>query len=98
MKTNYCRDNDVMICMLVKAPRDRDLDYFRACQESFALDFLHCVIFEGRFGRQEVHSTLQSSLRRMTQRVDEPLAEIAERTLKTVSDEQPGCLECGFRL
>ena len=60
----------------------------RVYLESIVLNL--CNLFEGRFWRQEPQSTLWSSLRRMTQRVDEPLAEFAERTLKTASDGHTG--------
>ena len=91
MKMNDCRDNDVMVCKLVEALRGRALDYFESLPGELRLEFVTlCNLFEGRFGRQEPQSTLRSSLRRMTQRVDEPLAEFAERTLKTASDGHTG--------
>ena len=94
MKMNDCRDKDVMVCKLVEVLRGRALDYLESLPGELRLEFLTlCNLFEGRFGRQEPQSTLRSSVRRMTQRVDEPLAEFAERTLKTASDghsEMPG--------
>ena len=91
MKMNDCRDNDVMVCKMVKALRGRALDYFESLPGELRLEFVTlCNLFDGRFGRQEPQSTLRSGMRRMTQRVDEPLAEFAERTLKTASDGHSG--------
>ena len=80
MKMNDFRDNDVMVCKLVEALWGRALKYFESLPGELCLEFVTLFnLFEGRFGRQEPQSILRSSMRRMTQRVDEPLAEFAER-------------------
>ena len=52
---------------------------------SFALNWLPCVIFL-KLDLGDRSRNPRSNLRRMTQRVDEPLEEFAERTLKMASD------------
>ena len=51
------------------------------CQLRPAVSFPPYV-FEGRFGRQEPPATTRSNLKTIIQRVDEPLPEFAERTLR----------------
>ena len=47
-------------------------------------------MFEGRFGRQEAPTTMQSKLKCFTQRVEESLAEFDERALKVASEGYVG--------
>ena len=47
-----------------------------------------CTLFEGCFGKQNTLTSM-STLKTITQRVDEPLAEFAERTFKMASNGHP---------
>ena len=49
-----------------------------------------CTLFEGRFGRHEPPATTRSNLKTIIQRVDEPLPEFAERTLRMAADGYSG--------
>ena len=49
-----------------------------------------CTLLEGRFGRQEPPATTRSNLETIIQRVDEPLPEFAERTLRMAADGYSG--------
>ena len=87
---NDCRDNDVMVCKLVEALRGRALYYFESLPGELRLEFVTLYVIFLKVGLGGRSRNLRSSLRRMTQRVDEPLAEFAERTLKTASDGHSG--------
>ena len=45
-----------------------------------------CTLFEGRFGRPEPLATTKSNTKTIIQKVDEPLREFAERTLRMAAD------------
>jgi len=91
MRLHGCFDNDVLVVKLVEALRGPALDYFNSLPSELRLQFITlCTLFEGRFGRQDTPATTRSTLKTITQRVDEPLAEFAERTLKMASDGHPG--------
>ena len=61
------------------------------CQLRPAVSFSTlCTLFEGRFGRQEPPATTRSNLKTIIQRVDEPLPEFAERTLRMAADGYSG--------
>ena len=55
-----------------------------------------CTLFEGCFGRQELPET-RSNLKTIIQRVDEPLPEFAERTLRMAADGYSGIGENGSK-
>ena len=56
-----------------------------------------CTLFEGRFSRQEPPATTRSNLKTILQRVDEPLPEFAERTLRMAADGYSGMGENGSK-
>ena len=88
---NDCNDSEVMVCKLVEALRGTALDYFESLPQELRLEFVTlCNLFEGRFGRQEVPAIMRSKLKCIAQRVEEPLAEFAERTLKVASEGYSG--------
>ena len=91
MKMNDCNNSEVMVCKLVEALRGTALDYFESLPQELRLEFVTlCNLFEGRFGRQEVPATMRSKLKCIAQRVEELLAEFAERTLKVASEGYSG--------
>ena len=49
-----------------------------------------CTLFEGHFGGQEPPATTRSGLKTFIQKVDEPLPEVAERTLRMAADGYSG--------
>ena len=91
MKMNNCNDSEVIVCKLVEELRGTAHDYFESLPQELRLEFVTlCNLFEGRFGRQEVPPTMRSKLKCIVQRVEEPLAEFAERTLKVASKGYSG--------
>ena len=91
MKMHGCYDNDVMVFKLVEALRGPALEYYNSlpAETRGQLSTL-CTLFEGRFGRQEPLATTRSNLKTIIQRVDEPLPEFAERTLRMAADGYSG--------
>ena len=91
MKMHGCYDNDVMVFKLVEALRGPALEYYNSlpAETRGQLSTL-CTLFEGRFGRQEPPATTRSNLKTIIQRVDEPLPEFAERTLRMAADGYSG--------
>ena len=91
MKMHGCYDNDVMVFKLVEALRGPALEYYNSlpaetrCQLSTL-----CTLFEGRFGRLEPPATTRSNLKTIIQKVNEPLPEFAERTLRMAADDYSG--------
>ena len=83
MNMHGCDDNDVMIFKQVEALRWPALKYYNSllAQICGQLSTL-CTLFEEHFGRQERLATTMSNLKTITQRVDEPLPDFAERTLR----------------
>ena len=91
-----CHDNDVMVFKLVEALRGHALEYYNSfpaklCGQLSTI----CTLFEGRFVRQEPPGTTRSNLKIMTQRVDEPLPEFVERTLRMAADGGGGRMDPG---
>ena len=86
MKMHGCYDNDVMVFK-----RGPALEYYNSlpAETRGQLSTL-CTLFEGRFGRQEPPATTRSNLKTIIQRVDEPLPEFAERTLRIAADGYSG--------
>ena len=91
MKMHGCSDNDVMVFNLVEALRGPALEYYNSlpAETCGQLSTLF-TLFEGRFGRQEPPATTRSNLKTIIQRVDEPLPEFAERTLRMAADGYSG--------
>ena len=89
---NVCDDNEIKVCKLVDlALRGKALHYFESLPKELCLEFDSlCDMFEGRFGRQEAPATMQSKLKLITQRIEEPLAEFGERALKVTSEGYVG--------
>ena len=87
MKMHGYYDNDVMVFKLVEALRWPALEYYNSlpAETRGQLSTL-CTLFEGRFGRHEPPATTRSNLKTIIQRVDEPLPEFAERTLRMAAD------------
>ena len=86
-----CYDNDVMVFKLVEALRRPALEYYKSLPaETHGQLSTLCTLFEGRFGRQEPPATTRSNLKTIIQRVDEPLPEFAEHTLRMAADGYPG--------
>ena len=87
MKMHGCYDNYVMIFKLVEALRGHSLEYYNSLPAVTRgqLSTL-CTLLEGCFGRQEPPATTMSNLKTIIQRVDEPLPEFAERTLRMAAD------------
>ena len=91
MKMNDSHDNEVKVCKLAEALRGKALDYFESLPKELRLEFDSlCIMFEGRFGRQEAPATMRSKLKCITQRVEESLAEFGERALKVASEGYVG--------
>ena len=87
MKMHGCYDNDVMVFKLVEALRGTALEYYNSLPaETRGKLFTLCTVFEGPFGRQEPPATTRSNLKTIIQRVDKPLPEFAERTLRVAAD------------
>ena len=87
MKMHGCDDNDVMVFKLVEALRGSTLEYYNSLTAEIRghLSTL-CTLFEERFGGHEPPATTRSNWKTITQRVDEPLPEFAERTLQMTAD------------
>ena len=91
MKMHGCYDNDVMVFKLVEALRGPAPEYYTSlpAETRGQLSTL-CTLFKGRFGRQEPLATTRSNLKTFIQRVDEPLPDFAERTLRMAADGYSG--------
>ena len=91
MKMHWCYDNGVMVFKLVEALRGPALEYHNSspAKTRGQLSTL-CTLFEGRFGRQEPPATTRSNLKTIIQRVDKPLPEFVERTLRMAIQEWGG--------
>ena len=91
MKMHGCYDNDVMVFKLVVALRGPALEYYNSLPaETRGQLSTQCTLFEGHFGRQVPPATTRSHLKTIIQRVDEPLPEFAERTLRMATDGYSG--------
>ena len=92
MKLYGCYDNDVMVYKLLEALRGPALEYYNSLPAD-TRDQLStlCTLFEGRLSRQERGT--RSNLKTIIQRVDEPLPEFAERTLRMAADGYSYSLE-----
>ena len=87
MKMHGCYVNDVIVFKLVEVLRGPALEYYNSLPaEARSQLSTQCTLFEGRFGRQEPPATTSSNLKPIIQRVDEPLPECAERTLRMAAD------------
>ena len=91
MQIHGCYDNDGMVSKLVDALRGPALKYYNnlPAETNGQLSTL-CTLFEGRFGRQEATATTRINLKTIIQRVDEPLPDFAERTLRMAADGYSG--------
>ena len=84
---NGCDDNDVMVFKLHDALGGPALEYYNSLSDETRVQLSTlCTLFEGRFGRQELPATTRSNLKTIIQRVDEPLPEFAEWTLRMAAD------------
>ena len=91
MTMHGCYDNDVIVFKLVEALRGLALEYYNSLPAGTRgqLSTL-CTLFEGHFGGQKPPATTRSNLKTIIQRVDEPLPEYAERTLRMTADGYSG--------
>ena len=98
MNMHGCYGNGAMVFKLVEAVRGLALEYCNSlpAETRGQLSAL-CTLFEGRFRRQESPATTRSNLETIIQRVDEPLPEFAERTLRMAADGYPGMGENGSK-
>ena len=93
MKMHGCYENDTMVFKLVEALRSQVHEYYNSLPaETRGQLSTVCTMIEGRFGRQEPPATTRSNMKTIIQRVDEPLLEFAERTLRMAAD---GCSGMG---
>ena len=91
MKIHGCYANGVMVFKLVEALRGPALEYYSSLPaETRGQLSTQCTLFERSFGRQEPPATKRSNLKTIIQKVDEPLPEFAERTLRMAADGYSG--------
>ena len=91
LKMHGCDDNDIMVFKLVEALRGPALGYYNSLPAEIRSQFSTiCTLFEGRFGRQDPPATTRSNLKPIIQRLDEPLPEFAERTLRMAGEMDSG--------
>ena len=80
-----------MVFKLVVALRGPALKNYNSLLDEIRSQFSTiCTLFEKCFGLQEPPSTTRSNLKTIIQRVDEPLPEFAERTLRMAADGYSG--------